>query len=51
MASGLDTEEGFAARVHSHQADLCHAYQLLARNGFSDERIITFFYDDIGRSV
>ncbi|KAI4311339.1 hypothetical protein MLD38_036244 [Melastoma candidum] len=30
-----------------HQADVCHAYQILRRNGMSDENIIVFMYDDI----
>ena len=30
-----------------HQADICHAYQLLRKNGLKDENIIVFMYDDI----
>ncbi|KAL2902620.1 Vacuolar-processing enzyme [Bienertia sinuspersici] len=32
---------------YRHQADVCHAYQLLRRNGLADENIIVFMYDDI----
>ncbi|XP_039158995.1 vacuolar-processing enzyme [Eucalyptus grandis] len=30
-----------------HQADVCHAYQILKANGLKDENIIVFIYDDI----
>ncbi|KAJ4886982.1 Vacuolar-processing enzyme delta-isozyme [Raphanus sativus] len=30
-----------------HQADICHAYQLLRKGGLQDENIIVFMYDDI----
>ncbi|KAM7254155.1 hypothetical protein ACFE04_031837 [Oxalis oulophora] len=32
---------------YRHQADVCHAYQLLKRGGLKDENIIVFMYDDI----
>ncbi|CAK9312472.1 unnamed protein product [Citrullus colocynthis] len=32
---------------YRHQADICHAYQLLRKNGLKDENIIVFMYDDI----
>lgn len=32
---------------YRHQADICHAYQLLRKQGIPDENIITFVYDDI----
>ncbi|KAH0642381.1 hypothetical protein KY290_033976 [Solanum tuberosum] len=32
---------------YRHQADICHAYQLLKRGGLKDEHIIVFMYDDI----
>ena len=32
---------------YRHQADVCHAYQVLKKNGFSDEYIIVMMYDDI----
>ncbi|PHU01324.1 hypothetical protein BC332_31111 [Capsicum chinense] len=32
---------------YRHQADVCHAYQLLRKGGLKDENIIVFMYDDI----
>ncbi|XP_055819306.1 vacuolar-processing enzyme-like [Solanum dulcamara] len=32
---------------YRHQADVCHAYQLLKKGGLKDEHIIVFMYDDI----
>ncbi|GAB2276502.1 hypothetical protein Dimus_011224 [Dionaea muscipula] len=32
---------------YRHQADVCHAYQVLKRGGVKDENIIVFMYDDI----
>ncbi|OWM63444.1 hypothetical protein CDL15_Pgr022189 [Punica granatum] len=32
---------------YRHQADVCHAYQVLKRGGLKDENIIVFMYDDI----
>lgn len=32
---------------YRHQADVCHAYQLLKRGGLKEENIIVFMYDDI----
>ncbi|KAA8525182.1 hypothetical protein F0562_006954 [Nyssa sinensis] len=32
---------------YRHQADVCHAYQLLKQGGLKDENIIVFMYDDI----
>ncbi|XP_057978550.1 vacuolar-processing enzyme [Malania oleifera] len=32
---------------YRHQADVCHAYQLLRRGGLKDENIVVFMYDDI----
>ncbi|KAF8007651.1 hypothetical protein BT93_K1599 [Corymbia citriodora subsp. variegata] len=32
---------------YRHQADVCHAYQILKANGLKDENIIVFMYDDI----
>ncbi|KAJ0632298.1 putative legumain protein [Helianthus annuus] len=32
---------------YRHQADICHAYQILKRGGLKDENIIVFMYDDI----
>jgi legumain len=32
---------------YRHQADACHAYQIVHKNGIPAENIITFMYDDI----
>ncbi|KAK6911184.1 Peptidase C13, legumain [Dillenia turbinata] len=32
---------------YRHQADVCHAYQILKNGGLKDENIIVFMYDDI----
>ncbi|KAK2146065.1 hypothetical protein LSH36_635g01059 [Paralvinella palmiformis] len=32
---------------YRHQADICHAYQVLRRHGFPSNRIITMMFDDI----
>jgi legumain len=32
---------------YRHQSDICHAYQILKKNGISDDRIITMMEDDI----
>ncbi|KAK9928085.1 hypothetical protein M0R45_025239 [Rubus argutus] len=32
---------------YRHQADVCHAYQILKTRGLKDENIIVFMYDDI----
>ncbi|XP_067682331.1 legumain-like [Haliotis asinina] len=32
---------------YRHQADACHAYQIVRKNGIPEERIITMMYDDI----
>ncbi|KDP25622.1 hypothetical protein JCGZ_20778 [Jatropha curcas] len=32
---------------YRHQADVCHAYQLLRKGGIKEENIIVFMYDDI----
>ncbi|KAL8503991.1 hypothetical protein ACS0TY_022645 [Phlomoides rotata] len=32
---------------YRHQADVCHAYQVLKRGGLKDENIIVLMYDDI----
>ncbi|KAK4388769.1 Vacuolar-processing enzyme [Sesamum angolense] len=36
---------------YRHQADVCHAYQILKRGGLKDENIIVFMYDDIANNV
>jgi len=35
---------------YRHQADICHAYQILKRNGVSPDRIITLIYDDVAHA-
>ncbi|KAJ4952769.1 hypothetical protein NE237_029601 [Protea cynaroides] len=36
---------------YRHQADVCHAYQILRKGGLKDENIIVFMYDDIASHV
>ncbi|MBA0637882.1 hypothetical protein Godav_021958 [Gossypium davidsonii] len=36
---------------YRHQADICHAYQILKNGGLEDENIIVFMYDDIAFDV
>ena len=33
------------------QADICHAYQLLKKNGLRDENIVVFMADDIANNT
>jgi len=35
---------------YRHQADVCHSYQILKKNGFPDSNIIVFMYDDIANN-
>uniref|UniRef100_A0A0D9YAK4 Legumain prodomain domain-containing protein n=1 Tax=Oryza glumipatula TaxID=40148 RepID=A0A0D9YAK4_9ORYZ len=35
---------------YRHQADVCHAYQIMKRGGLKDENIIVFMYDDIAHN-
>ncbi|CAL9765321.1 unnamed protein product [Musa acuminata subsp. burmannicoides] len=35
---------------YRHQADICHAYQIMKNGGLKDENIIVFMYDDIAYS-
>lgn len=35
---------------YRHQADICHAYQILKRGGVKDENIVVFMYDDIANN-
>ncbi|KAF5178372.1 Vacuolar-processing enzyme, partial [Thalictrum thalictroides] len=35
---------------YRHQADVCHAYQLLIKGGLKKENIVVFMYDDIANS-
>ncbi|XP_074341031.1 legumain-like [Apium graveolens] len=32
---------------YRHQADVCHAYQILKKGGLKDENIVVFMFDDI----
>ena len=32
------------------QADVCHAYQILHKNGIPDENIVVMMYDDIAHN-
>ncbi|KAK8788853.1 hypothetical protein V5799_021374 [Amblyomma americanum] len=36
---------------YRHQADICHAYQLLRDRGMRDERIVVMMYDDIANNT
>ncbi|WJX94609.1 legumain [Trifolium repens] len=35
---------------YRHQADVCHAYQVLRKGGVKEENIVVFMYDDIANS-
>jgi legumain len=35
---------------YRHQADVCHAYQILHKHGIPDENIVVMMYDDIANS-
>ncbi|KAI0501006.1 hypothetical protein KFK09_019224 [Dendrobium nobile] len=35
---------------YRHQADVCHAYQLLRKGGLKDENIVVLMYDDLANS-
>ncbi|XP_074264917.1 vacuolar-processing enzyme beta-isozyme [Silene latifolia] len=35
---------------YRHQADVCHAYQVLKKGGLKDENIVVFMYDDIANN-
>lgn len=36
---------------YRHQADVCHAYQILHKNGIPDSNIVVMMYDDIAKNV
>ena len=36
---------------YRHQADVCHAYQVLHKNGIPDSNIIVMMYDDLANNV
>lgn len=35
---------------YRHQADVCHAYQILHKNGIPDEQIVVMMYDDLAQN-
>ncbi|XP_072348465.1 legumain isoform X1 [Scyliorhinus torazame] len=35
---------------YRHQADICHAYQIVHQHGIPDERIIVMMYDDLAQN-
>ncbi|KAK3573968.1 hypothetical protein QTP86_034118 [Hemibagrus guttatus] len=35
---------------YRHQADVCHAYQIVRKNGVPDEQIVVMMYDDLAQS-
>uniref|UniRef100_A0A7N0ZTJ2 Legumain prodomain domain-containing protein n=1 Tax=Kalanchoe fedtschenkoi TaxID=63787 RepID=A0A7N0ZTJ2_KALFE len=35
---------------YRHQADVCHAYQILKKGGLKDDNIVVFMYDDIANN-
>lgn len=36
---------------YRHQADVCHAYQILHRHGIPDENIVVMMYDDLANNA
>jgi len=36
---------------YRHQADVCHAYQILHKNGIPDSNIVVMMYDDIAHNL
>uniref|UniRef100_A0A1B6M9U3 legumain n=1 Tax=Graphocephala atropunctata TaxID=36148 RepID=A0A1B6M9U3_9HEMI len=46
LVAGSNTYDNFR-----HQADVCHAYQILHNNGIPDENIIVMMYDDIANNT
>ncbi|OEL34501.1 Vacuolar-processing enzyme beta-isozyme 1 [Dichanthelium oligosanthes] len=36
---------------YRHQADICHAYQILLKGGLKEENIVVFMYDDVANSA
>ncbi|XP_060919338.1 legumain-like [Labrus mixtus] len=35
---------------YRHQADACHAYQIVHKNGIPDEQIVVMMYDDLAQN-
>jgi legumain len=36
---------------YRHQADVCHSYQILHKNGIPDSNIVVMMYDDIAQNT
>jgi legumain len=36
---------------YRHQSDVCHAYQILHKNGIPDSNIVVMMYNDIADNV
>lgn len=36
---------------YRHQADVCHAYQILHKYGIPDSNIVVMMYDDIAKNL
>lgn len=45
LVAGSKTWENYR-----HQADVCHAYQIVHQNGIPDEQIVVMMYDDIANN-
>lgn len=59
IANGESSEKNIWALIvagsngwynYRHQADVCHAYQVLHNHGIPDERIVVMMYDDIAQN-
>lgn len=53
----LPLSRGFTAPLASlscrlcvFQADVCHAYQIVHKNGIPDEQIVVMMYDDLAQN-
>jgi legumain len=59
LATGLAAAEDWAVIVagsntydnYRHQADACHAYQVVHKFGIPDSRVIMMYYNDIAHSA
>jgi legumain len=36
---------------YRHQSDVCHAYQILHKNGIPDSNIVVMMYDDLAKNT
>uniref|UniRef100_A0A8C2BX51 Legumain n=1 Tax=Cyprinus carpio TaxID=7962 RepID=A0A8C2BX51_CYPCA len=45
LVAGSNTWENYR-----HQANVCHAYQIVHQNGIPDEQIVVMMYDDIANN-